>query len=307
MNQHSSKTVVVRTSMVFRHCSDHHAECRWWWMIDHSNQCLHSALLRMTCNFWLFPLIFLLFQICCFGFWFLFWFLVLCFGFVFCVLCFGFLCFGFWFCVGFEGGTLYFCGLVMSFISKDLIVEFVSVLQEMRHTESIYDTVICVDGREVRGNRLLLSGISLTLREIFERHSSQLSFAIKNADADVMEMIVDCSFKFSYQPLRLSECNLEPVLRTGINLGCRGVLEESCRYIEKNTKLGTCMKYQQILWQVSLQYYTILAKMTPLTKVFPLLWWNPHVNPHVKRILIAVKCTTHRSKLKHSLKIQTEY
>ncbi|OQV12332.1 hypothetical protein BV898_13441 [Hypsibius exemplaris] len=138
----------------------------------------------------------------------------------------------------------------MAIVSKDLIIEFISVLQQMRHTENIYDTVLCIDGREVRGNRLLLSAISVTLREIFERHPTQLSFSIKNADADVMEMIVDCSFKFSFQPLRITECNLAAVLRTGINLGCRGVLEEACRYIEKNTKLHTCMKYQQILWQL---------------------------------------------------------
>ncbi|OQV12331.1 hypothetical protein BV898_13440 [Hypsibius exemplaris] len=96
----------------------------------------------------------------------------------------------------------------MAIVSKDLIIEFISVLQQMRHTENIYDTVLGIDGRE-------------------------LSFSIKNADADVMEMIVDCSFKFSFQPLRITECNLAAVLRT-----------------EKNTKLHTCMKYQQILWQL---------------------------------------------------------
>ena len=102
MNQRSSKTVVVQTSFVVRHCSDHHAECRWWWMIDHSNHCFHSASLRMACNIcWLFPLIFLIFKF----FWFfvlvlfLFLVLVLCLVVVFVL----FFVFGFWswFCVWF--------------------------------------------------------------------------------------------------------------------------------------------------------------------------------------------------------------
>jgi hypothetical protein len=137
----------------------------------------------------------------------------------------------------------------MATLSKDLILEFVAVLQQMRNNEDIYDVALSLDDRTVRGNRLLLSGISLTLREIFEMHRHQSAFSLKNLDADALQMIVDCSFKFTFQALRLTECNLEDVVRTGINLGCRGILEETCRYIEKNTKVATCMKYQRILWQ----------------------------------------------------------
>ncbi|GAV03025.1 hypothetical protein RvY_13514 [Ramazzottius varieornatus] len=137
----------------------------------------------------------------------------------------------------------------MATISKDLILEFVSVLNQMRESQDIYDITLSVQEREVRGNRLLLSVISMTLREIFESHRDQSYFSFKNIDADALEMIIECSFKFSFQPLRITELNLENVLRTGINLGCRGILEEACRYIEKNTKLSNCMKYQRILWQ----------------------------------------------------------
>lgn len=134
-------------------------------------------------------------------------------------------------------------------LSRDLILEFVGVLGQMRHSEDIYDTTLRVNDREIRGNRLLLSVISVTLREIFESHPDQSVFSFRNIDPDAVEMMVECSFTFSYQPLRITELNIENVLRAGINLGCRGMLEEACRYIEKNTKQSTCMKYQRILWQ----------------------------------------------------------